>query len=164
MKTFDINIKRYFKDGGNFQIKGNRNKLLYDTEKQNYFITNGYSFIRLNNNNTKEKNKIDFLKNNYGIDTDYLAKTISNYNRMNSEKNFCNYIDIEKAEIKKNIFGRKYYKVSNEISFDYKMLNHIKKVLGGEKFGYFTSVKDNTFVCITSKNGYAYLLAKIKID
>lgn len=164
METFKTNIERYFKDYK--QNYTNCKKLLHDKEKHNYFITNSYSFIRLNYNNTKDKNKIDFLKNNYETEENgSLTKSIANYNNMCEENNFCNYLNIDKLEvITEKCYGKQFkrIKVNDKLYFDYKLLNHIKKVLGGSKFSYFTSEKDEKFLCITSKSGYAYLLACIK--
>ena len=159
MDTYNKYLLSYF---NNNDIKRNNKlkKIIYDPEKHNYFITNSYSFIRLNNNNKKDLQKIQYIKNNYGLNEDQqLTTTIANYNDNFNEMNHCNYVDINKLEIKKDMFDEKIITINNR-DFKIKEINKIKRVLGNNIAIYYSNKKNDT-ISIVSKNGYAFLLGCI---
>ena len=159
MKTYDKYLISYF---NNSTVKRNSKlkKIIYDPKKSNYFITNSYSFIRLNANNKKDYQKINYIKNNYGINDDISIITqLRQYNDNFNNMNHCNYIDINNIEIKKDMFDEKVVTINGR-DFKLKEINKIKRVLGG-KIAIYYSDKSNDTISIVSKNGYAFLLGCI---
>lgn len=158
MITYDKSIKSYFK---NLTENDKRFKtLIYDGEKHNYFITNKYSFIRLNYNNKKDINKVNFIKENYGIcENNSIIKQIQQYNDTFNNYNHCNYIDINNLKVEKDTFNDKIVRINGRV-FNLKEINKIKRVLGG-KIALYYSKNNDTTLSIVSSNGYAFLLGCI---
>lgn len=158
MQTYNKYLTSYFKNLLPKQEK--YKKIFFDPEKQNYFITNIYSFIRLNTNNKKDYQKINYIKNNYGINDDVSIITqLRQYNDTFNSLNHCNFVDINKLEVKKDLFREKIVSINNR-DFKIKEINKIKRVLGG-KIAIYYSDKSNDTISIVSKNGYAFLLGCI---
>lgn len=160
MKTLDNALKSYFNTSDSKRL--NLKHIFYDSEKHNYYLCNGYSIIRLNYNNLKDKEKIDYIISAYGL-SDNKERTIeiSNFDKTFGNYNHCNYIDIDTLEVKKDMFNHKIITINGR-GFDLKEINRIKRVLGGNKFGIFYSTENDNSISITSKNGYAFLLGCIK--
>lgn len=160
MKTLDKALKSYFNTSDSERI--GLKHIFYDSEKHNYYLCNGHSVIRLNMNNLKDKEKINYIISTYGLsDNKELTNRISGYDKEYCEYNHCNYIDINTLEIERDMFNERIININGR-DFKIKEINRIKRVLGGKMFGTFYSDKNDTTLSITSKNGYAFLLGCIK--
>lgn len=161
MKTFRKDLEIYFnevKDLSNRPTK-KYNYLIQDEETGNSLITNSYSFIRLNNNNEKDRKKLEIIKE-YGINkNESVAKSIINYHNIQVKNKYCNYFknfsQIASEEIKKDD-NKKFVRI-NGVDFDYNKIKHIIKLIGKDA-SIFTSKEENYFINISGSNGYAFLL------
>ena len=161
MKTFKNNLDLYFNENKDLSNRPTKryNYLIYDEIKHNNYITNGYSWVRLNNNNEKDRKKIEIVKE-YGINKSQSVKdSIINFDTIELQKHYCNVFkkikDIKSDEIIKE--DNKRYIDINGVEFDYIKIKHIVKLIGPD-FCIFTSEENNSMINITSKNGYAFLL------
>lgn len=161
-KTFIKNMNLYFnecKDLSNRPTK-KYNFIMFDESKQNYFVTNSYSFIRLNTNTKKEKNKINDIIEVFGLTNNGgITQTIANMNDTQLNNNYClpfkKVSEIQDNDIVKED-NKKYIKL-NDILFDYNKIKHITNLIGGDG-SIFTSESEKNFISITGANGYAFLL------
>ena len=160
-KSFINKLNVYFNEPNHTCIgrKSDYKFLIFDEEKRNYFITNSYSIIRLNTNTTKDKEKIEEIKQLYGINESGIAKTITNIHNTQINNHFCipfkNFSDIKDEEITTED-NKKFIKINN-ISFYYNKIKHIIDLIGGDGT-IFTSENEAYFINISGKNGYAFLL------
>ena len=160
-KQFKKDLDIYFnevKDISNRPTK-RYNYLIFDEEKHNNFITNSYSIIRLNNNNKKEKENIEIVKE-YGFNKDeYIVNSIIKMHNTQIDNHYCIphglLSEIKEEQIK--IDDNKKFLEFNGILFDLRKIKHIAKLIGGD-CGILTSETEHNFICLSGKSGYAYLL------
>jgi len=153
-------VKIYYKHGTN---KDGIQGIIYDPEKNNNFITDGYSFIRLNNNNIKDYNRINKIKNIYGTVTkNNIIDSIKKYYDTNSESDYnifiCNFSDIKPEDLEDFKKDKIYYIKNKDIHVNYNMIKRILKISGCKDGSIFISEKQPYMVNITCKNSNSYLL------
>ncbi len=154
------NIKMYYKNGiKNDNIKG----IIYDSEKHNNFITDGYSFIRLNNNNIKDKKRIEDIIKEYGKNKkENVIKSIVNYYNSNVNNGFniylFNFKDIKKEDIITEKNKKLIYIKEKDIHINYNMIKRILNISGCKDGSIFISNNNKYMINITCKNSNSYLL------
>lgn len=161
-KTFIKNVNLYFNECKDLSNKPTKkyNFIMFDESKQNYFVTNSYSFIRLNTNTEKEKSKVNDIIEVFGLTNNAgITRQIANINDTQLNNNYC--LPFKKvSEIQDNDIikedNKKYIKLNN-ILFDYNKIKHITNLIGGNG-SIFTSESEQNFISITGANGYAFLL------
>lgn len=160
-KQFKKDLDIYFnevKDISNRPTK-KYNYLIFDSSKQNNFITNSYSIVRLNNNNSKEKNNIEIVKQ-YGVNTnESVVNSIINIHNTQIDNHYCipHGLLSETTEEQIKTDDNKKFLEFNGILFDLRKIKHIAKLIGGD-CSIFTSETEHNFICLSGKSGYAYLL------
>ena len=161
MKEFRKNLEIYFNEVKDLSNRPTHkyNYLIQDEKTGNNLITNSYSFIRLNNNNEKDRKKLEIIKE-YGINkSESVAKSIINYHNTQTKNKYCNYfknfLQITEDEIIKDD-NKKFVRI-NGIDFDYNKIKHIVKLIGKDA-SIFTSQEEKHFINISGSNGYAFLL------
>ena len=160
-KKFKKNLDIYFNESKDISNKPTKkyNYLIFDEKTRNNFITNGYSIIRLNNNNKKEREKLEVVKQ-YGLNNDIgVVKSIINIHNKQIDNHYCvphGLLSETKEEQIINDDGKKYLEF-NGIFFDLKKIKHIANLIGGD-CGILTSENEYELICLSGKKGYAYLL------
>ena len=153
-KQFKKDLDIYFnevKDISNRPTK-RYNYLIFDEEKHNNFITNSYSIVRLNNNNKKEKDKIEIVKE-YGFNKDeYVVNSIIKMHNTQIDNHYCipHGLLSETTEEQIKTDDNKKFLEFNGILFDLRKIKHIAKLIGGD-CSIFTSETEHNFII---KNKY----------
>ena len=136
--------------------------LIYDEIKHNNFITDSYSFIRLNNNNSKDLKRINDIKEAYGSASDRVKDTIVKYYENNVNGGFNILVkafkDIKNDEITVDRGMKLIYIPDHDVYYDYNKIKRILNISDSKNAGLFISKENDKFLCITTKNSIAYLL------
>lgn len=136
--------------------------LIYDPVKHNNFITDSYSFIRLNNNNSKDLKRINDIKESYGSASDRVKDSIVKYYENNVNGGFNIFVktfkDIKNDEIIIDRGRKLLYIKDHDCYYNYDMIKRILNISDCKDGGLFISKENDKFLCITTKNSISWLL------
>lgn len=135
--------------------------LIYDPEKSNYFITDSYSFIRLNNNNNRDAKRIYDIKEAFGVNDRIKDSIVKHYNNVvNGGFNVIlkNFKDIKENELIKDGGRRLMYVKEKNCYFNYDMIKRILNISDSKDATLYISKENDYFLNICTNNSVAYLL------
>lgn len=122
------------------------------------YLTDTFSTIKLFDTTYNRKNRF-ILLDNFEQDDSSLKNTVINLHENFEKQNFNIKVD-EKGHFIDNWDGQKYcFFGDNELHFNCKKINRIKKIISTDgNVSYFLSNDNKYAVCIVGKNGVAFLL------